>query len=508
MIQSTSCRPFSLPALHEYRFELDPGESITIKLVSGTAEISGFELTSAQEYTFGDEIRSAIFSWHGADLEMSFRKASTEYVAEESTVPAYMALHLALERARLSSVAPKHFQPQAEPPARLQQAYSDGRDPDEEKHGPHVMVIGSLASGKSTLIKTLANWAVKSGRTKLEGPGLLLVNLNPNDGAWTVPGTFSVAPLNVSIPTTTPVLPIGSTPTTGPPVLMSLPATDNHQPRTPNPALFAPALNALSFFYGHTQFSRNIGLAEILIKRVGNALETRIEKSNESALWRGGILIDTPAEFSEKGKGNLVKSVVRALGVNILVVIGNEKLHLEISKLMSINKTVQVVRVPKNGGATDLDLTYRRRLESNQIRSYFYGGPALSQGQLSPFTIVVRFEDLTIYRIGDEALVPSSALPIGATRSIKATSLTKVDPDNPRSMSNILNLVLSIPQAEWDGLDPESDAAFEACSGPSLGFIHLSSIDVKNRKYTILSPLPGRLPRKTAIGGSLEWMDS
>ncbi|KAI9602291.1 hypothetical protein H4Q26_001578 [Puccinia striiformis f. sp. tritici PST-130] len=140
----------------------------------------------------------------------------------------------------------------------------------------------------------------------------------------------------------------------------------------------------------------------------------------------------------EKGKGNLVKSVVRALGVNILVVIGNEKLHLEISKLMSINKTVQVVRVPKNGGATDLDLTYRRRLESNQIRSYFYGGPALSQGQLSPFTIVVRFEDLTIYRIGDGtgALIST---PDRSHSLNKSTSLTKVDPDNPRSMSNILN---------------------------------------------------------------------
>ncbi|WAQ87922.1 hypothetical protein PtA15_9A46 [Puccinia triticina] len=496
MTQSSSLRPFSLPALHEYRFELDPGESITIRLVSGTAEISGFELTSGQEYTFGDEIRSAIFS-----------KASTEYVAEESTVPAYMALHLALERARLGSVAPKHFVPHVEPPPRLQHL-SDGQEPDEEKHGPHVMVIGSLASGKSTLIKSLANWAVKSGRTKVEGPGLLLVNLNPNDGAWTVPGTFSVAPLNVSIPTTTPVLPFGSTPTTGPPVLLPLPALDPNQPSTPNPALFAPPLNALSFFYGHTQFSRNIGLAEVLIKEVGTALETRIEKSGETALWRGGLLIDTPAEFSEKAKGGLVKSVVRALGVNILVVIGNEKLHLEISKLMSTNKTVQVVRVPKNGGATDLDITYRRRLESNQIRSYFYGGPALSQGQLSPFTIVVKFEDLTIYRIGDEAIVPSSALPIGATRSVKPTTLTKVDPENPRSMSNILNLVLSIPQADWDGADPESDAAFEACSGPSLGFIHLSAIDVKNKKYTILSPLPGRLPRKTAIGGSLEWMDS
>lgn len=114
---------------------------------------------------------------------------------------------------------------------------------------------------------------------------------------------------------------------------------------------------------------------------------------------------------------------------------------------------------------------------------------------------------MTIYRIGDEALVPSSALPIGATRSLKSTTLTQVDPENPRSMSNILNLVLSIPQADWDGVDPESDAAFEACSGSSLGFIHLFSIDVKNKKYTILSPLPGRLPRKVAIGGSLEWMD-
>jgi polyribonucleotide 5'-hydroxyl-kinase len=101
-------------------------------------------------------------------------------VAEESTVPAYMALHLALERVRLGSVPPKHFLPHVEPPARLQHV-TDGQEQDEEKQGPHVMVIGSLASGKSTLIKTLANWAVKSGRTKLEGPGLLLVNLNPND---------------------------------------------------------------------------------------------------------------------------------------------------------------------------------------------------------------------------------------------------------------------------------------------------------------------------------------
>ena len=72
-----------------------------------------------------------------------------------------------------------------------------------------------------------------------------------------------------------------------------------------------------------------------------------------------------------------------------------------------------------------------------------------------------------------EALVPSSALPIGATRSVKSTTLTKVEPENARSMMNVLNLVLSIPQVEWDGVDAESELALEACSGASLGFIHL-----------------------------------
>jgi hypothetical protein len=36
--------------------------------------------------------------------------------------------------------------------------------------------------------------------------------------------------------------------------------------------------------------------------------------------------------------------------VNVLLVVGNERLHVEMSKLMSTNKTVTVIRVPKNGG--------------------------------------------------------------------------------------------------------------------------------------------------------------
>lgn len=35
-----------------------------------------------------------------------------------------------------------------------------------------------------------------------------------------------------------------------------------------------------------------------------------------------------------------------------------------------------------------------------------------------------------------------------------------------------------------------------------------SAIDQTKKKVTLLSPLPGRLPRKTLILGSLDWQDS
>lgn len=38
--------------------------------------------------------------------------------------------------------------------------------------------------------------------------------------------------------------------------------------------------------------------------------------------------------------------------VNVIVVVGSEKLHVEMTKLMSTNRSVMVVRVPKSGGVS------------------------------------------------------------------------------------------------------------------------------------------------------------
>lgn len=117
-------------------------------------------------------------------------KASTEYIAEEAPLPAHLALHLALERLRLAAVTPKHFEPHVQSPNSLRTP--EDPNADEERPGPRVMVLGPLSSGKSTLVKTLANWAIRSGRTKIEGAGLTLVNLCCNDVNIVIPVILSV----------------------------------------------------------------------------------------------------------------------------------------------------------------------------------------------------------------------------------------------------------------------------------------------------------------------------
>jgi hypothetical protein len=107
-------------------------------------------------------------------------------------------------------------------------------------------------------------------------------------------------------------------------------------------------------------------------------------------------------------------------------------------------------------------------------------------------------------------------LPIGAVRQTKDTALVEVDPTRPE----LLHAVLALMHADDDADDDVIVAS------PVLGFIHMcvgararaidlahtahsTNVDIKARKYKILSPQPGRfLPRKKALVGSLDWQDA
>jgi len=171
-------------------------------------------------------------------------------------------------------------------------------------------------------------------------------------------------------------------------------------------------------------------------------------------------------------------------------------------RLLATNKTVTVVRVPKNDGASEPDLAFQAKVKDAQIRSYFYGGPSITQGVLSPFSIKVKFADLAVFRVGEAAdtVAPSSALPIGFSRSVGETELLPIDLAGPRAAAELVNRVLAVPQAADDSGD-------EIAGSAVLGFVWVSAVDQAKGMVTLLSPMRGRLPRRTLLLGSVDWQD-
>lgn len=146
--------------------------------------------------------------------------------------------------------------------------------------------------------------------------------------------------------------------------------------------------------------------------------------------------------------------------VNVLVVIGHEKLHMEMQRMFGgPNSRIKIVKIPKSAGVrlffsffflskdkgvilsqssmqetflqklgsfeihplwqvVDLDRAHRIRSQALQIKSYFYGDPpslpsisalsgvtAMNPLALSPHSTTVRFEDLSIWRVGEGSIL-------------------------------------------------------------------------------------------------------
>ena len=64
----------------------------------------------------------------------------------------------------------------------------------------------------------------------------------------------------------------------------------------------------------------------------------------------------------------------------------------------------------------------------------------------------VRFDILSINRIGEESAVPLSALPIGHTRLIQDTQLVEIDPLEEGGVGDLLSRIAALPQIEgtWE----------------------------------------------------------
>ncbi|KAJ9093607.1 hypothetical protein QFC19_008274 [Naganishia cerealis] len=322
-----------------------------------------------------------------------------------------------------------------------------------------------------------------------------------------------------------------------------------------------------------------------IVASMQDAWEQRREK--DDICRSSGLFIDTPSSMTLPALGatkgstvryGLVREAAEAFDVDVLIVIGNEKLTIEMQKLFTKNG-VMVISAPKSGGVVELDEHYRNRIKSQQTKTYFYGEPPLPprltnlpgrmvamEASLHPHSFTVSWDDLEIYRIGEETAAPSSALPMGSTRVLSATRLTRVDPSAPANVHRLHNAVLGLvivsegdkredlppkkgrsgeavkqedsaaatidghgdtssvkqegeadvkteENAEGDNEEEDEDEDEEPIWKEDIGwrevcgFLTITKIDTAKRKYELLTPSPGRLPSRVAIAGNVEWIE-
>ncbi|MCJ1382280.1 Cleavage polyadenylation factor subunit clp1 [Xylographa soralifera] len=425
----------------EWRFEVAFGENVDVKLLSGTAEIFGTELALNQPYNF-DGRKAAVYTWHGCRLEAT-GKCHIDYTAEETPMTSYVNTHFALENLRNAAL-------------------------EEDSIGPRVLVVGPENAGKTTLVKLLAAYATRSERQPV------VVNLDPKEGLLSVPGTLSTIVLDSVIDVEQGW---GSSPMNGP----------SH----------VPVKLPLVYYYGIEDPEAQGELYKPIVTRLALSVMSRLEEDKEAK--HSGCIIDTSGSISSgKAAYDIIRHIVAEFSVNVLIVLGSERLYSDMSRRFakqtsSTRDSVSVIKLDKSGGCVDRDSDYLQQFRQAQIREYFFGD---ARNPLSPHTQQIDFSDLSIYRVAEQSSMLHSLLPGGEAEDPGNQDIfDRVEPS-----ADMQSCILAIVQADPnDTLDSIRDSSV-------IGFVYVAEVDEKKRKMRVLAPISGRVPRKAMIWG--QWPES
>ncbi|CAG8509142.1 1408_t:CDS:10 [Ambispora gerdemannii] len=454
--ENESPKEWKLEPEHEFRFEVDFGTTVKLKLIEGTAEIFGTEIGIGPEYEFSGR-KVAVFTWHG--------KSSVEYLANETPMVSYLNMHLALEQCR--------------------EAARERGGP-----GPRVMIVGPEDVGKTSLTKILLSYALRQGRQPIfvdldtneaslhYQPSFRNLYVNKidddddtptfNQGTVTIPGALTATPINQILDVEEG---FGSSATTLPSIGSST---------TP-----------IVYYYGYAEPGENVKLYKILTARLANTVNLRLDQDEDART--SGLIIDTSGLIDNNVGYEILQHCIQVFSANIIIVLGHERLYSDMARLYKDQSDIKVLKLSKSGGVVNRDKMFRRQSQMRKIQEYFYG---TSKVGLQPFNASIDFHSLSIYRVGFGSLAPSSALPIGIDRKVSETQLVRVEPDETLRHS-ILALITTD--------SPEEPALLEANVS---GFLYVSEIDNVKHKMTILSPCPGRLPKPYALIGGFKWMEA
>jgi polyribonucleotide 5'-hydroxyl-kinase len=431
----------------ELRVEVAAGGAAFFQLVAGTAEVFGVEAAEGRAYALAADRRVALFTWFGAEI-LLWGAVSGAYVSDESQVPLAAALHAQLDARRAAAAAARGA-------------------------GPRVMIVGPSDSGKSTLARILAAYAVRVGRAPT------LVDLDIGQGDVAPPGCVAAAALDRA----------------------SLTCDEG----------FA-ALAPLVFYLGHATPGDVAPVYKNLVARLAQAVARRAAGSSPlaEAARAGGLIINTMGWVDGAGYA-LLLDAARAFAADVVVVMGHDRTFAALTSDLRgggggggggeggvpAPARVTVVKLARPGGAVERARETRRDARAARLRAYFYGAERAPPGgapALSPETLTLRFEDVTILRVGGAAS-DAGLVPIGRASALDPLRVTPVAP----TATALLNQVLGVSFAATDKAVPHVNVA---------GFVHVRAVDAKAKTLTVLAPCGGALPSRFLILGANAWTET
>lgn len=307
----SSARQVKLERECELRIEVGENSPLRLRLLSGTAEIFGTEIPPEIWLNFPPRLKFAIFTWHGATIEMDGGADTSDYVADETPMISYVNVHAVLE-------------------ARRNRAKASSSGDSDSSQGPRVIVVGPTDSGKSTLSRMLLSWAAKQGWKPT------FVDLDVGQGSITIPGCIAATPIEMPI----------------------------------DPVEGIPLEMPLVYFYGHITPSNNIELYKVLVKELAQTLERQFAGNAESRA--AGMVINTMGWIEGVGY-ELLLHAIDTFNADVVLVLGQEKLCSMLRDVLKSKPKVDVVKLQKSGGVVSRTPKYRQKSRGHRIREYFYG---------------------------------------------------------------------------------------------------------------------------------------